>query len=889
MISSKLLSVYTVKILDQLKKDYLPDVKGWSKLKKDEKINKLKKVLLPENLPAPPDKNKWKGKYGIKAGQVVPYSKKEQSEFMKKEESNPLLQKQLPESQKKGVNFRDIVLQKHQKEFIVNFINSYFRGGLLFHGVGSGKTLTSVAFSSYYLELFPTHNVVIISPPSLLFNFVDTLRLFGLDVRDNRYRFETYEKFIRDYENIVNDKTLLIVDEAHLLRTQIKYGLKMNIKTKETSRTVLKGRLALEMIKACQLCNKVLAMTGTAFVNKLYDIENIMAMIGQREYPLDPIEFTKIVNNTQLRQDYFNYRISYFNVFDTALKNEFPKVNEFYVSLELKTPYKEIFRQVVRGNNPYISNKEFKPIEGVKVPKKLSVYDKLGYIIVKKDEVRNFLKKGDKDDDDEDEISQAYYVTQRQFGNVIDGLKVKFIINKLEENPKMKSIIYSSFIESSLTVIKYELDKRKIKYVTITGSDNVQQRANAKDTYNDSESGVNVLIISKAGTEGVDTKNTQQFFLYEPQWNEAIAEQAIARAVRFRSHIALPTKQRFVNVYRLIVHFPEDKIVVTDLQNGKLYNLYYNNINDKSTRKYGISADTIIAINSVKKSVVIDKFIKVIKKDIEKIEDFKEPYHKQLIEALDKYKNPSKILKKQREVLRKNALNVIKYSDKIYSMIVDSGSRTIAELQEKGEKIKGNATLQEFFTPPKIADILLSYSKNIKLKRDIKVLEPTAGHGVLVLSILKARYANNKNNEIHIDISEINPENRNVLKEIVKKNPYELTLLKTGDYLKYIPSEGYDLIVMNPPFHLKPSSGVVKKETWDIDFIMKAYNELAEGGEIVAIVSSYLSHGDKTKQKWIDKNVKVMKEYRNYKWKGTKGKINSLNFDIIRLTKGKNN
>ncbi len=71
-----------------------------------------------------------------------------------------------------------ITIQKHQENFVVSFLqlDDHLQGCLLFHSVGSGKTLTAVIFSHYYLTQKPDHNVVIISPPSLLFNFVEALK-----------------------------------------------------------------------------------------------------------------------------------------------------------------------------------------------------------------------------------------------------------------------------------------------------------------------------------------------------------------------------------------------------------------------------------------------------------------------------------------------------------------------------------------------------------------------------------------------------------------------------------------------------------------------------------------------------------------------------------------
>jgi hypothetical protein len=46
------------------------------------------------------------------------------------------------------------------------------------------------------------------------------LQNYGLDISDKRYTFKSFEQFTRN-PNIVNDKSLIIVDEAHILRSQI--------------------------------------------------------------------------------------------------------------------------------------------------------------------------------------------------------------------------------------------------------------------------------------------------------------------------------------------------------------------------------------------------------------------------------------------------------------------------------------------------------------------------------------------------------------------------------------------------------------------------------------------------------------------------------------------
>ena len=55
---------------------------------------------------------------------------------------------------------------------------------------------------------------------------------------------------------------------------------------------------------------------------------------------------------------------------------------------------------------------------------------------------------------------------------------------------------------------------------------------------------VKVLIITKAGTEGIDTIALKAIFISEGRsWNEALVEQGVARAIRYKSHFHLPKEE----------------------------------------------------------------------------------------------------------------------------------------------------------------------------------------------------------------------------------------------------------------------------------------------------------------------------------------------------------
>lgn len=92
------------------------------------------------------------------------------------------------------------------------------------------------------------------------------------------------------------------------------------------------------------------------------------------------------------------------------------------------------------------------------------------------------------------------------------------------------------------------------KYVMITG-DKAYSPQNAEDlkqvTHSDNKHGelVKVVLISKAGSEGLDFKCIRQIHLLEPWYNMNRAEQIIGRGVRNLSHCMLPFSERNVEIY----------------------------------------------------------------------------------------------------------------------------------------------------------------------------------------------------------------------------------------------------------------------------------------------------------------------------------------------------
>lgn len=171
---------------------------------------------------------------------------------------------------------------------------------------------------------------------------------------------------------------------------------------------------------------------------------------------------------------------------------------------------------------------------------------------------------------------RANMITDADLENIAeDGAKIPMLIeNVLKHN---KNIIYSQFLNGTLKVLerilalrgwtkwtpKYEVSKKpptrskgnKVDrtYVIISGDVDIEDREKILEYYNSDKnrygSLVNELLITSAGAEGIDTKDTDAVHQIEPYWNPSRERQVKARGIRLKSHDGRPAKDRIVQPY----------------------------------------------------------------------------------------------------------------------------------------------------------------------------------------------------------------------------------------------------------------------------------------------------------------------------------------------------
>lgn len=108
----------------------------------------------------------------------------------------------------------------HQTNVMNYFLNSQFRGLLLYHKLGSGKTCTSIMIADEMLKQRKIEHVFVLSPGSLRSNWVfEYCNKCGFESEylSNNFTFVTYNYGLikNNLKNIDFNNSLIIIDEIH--------------------------------------------------------------------------------------------------------------------------------------------------------------------------------------------------------------------------------------------------------------------------------------------------------------------------------------------------------------------------------------------------------------------------------------------------------------------------------------------------------------------------------------------------------------------------------------------------------------------------------------------------------------------------------------------------
>lgn len=453
-------------------------------------------------------------------------------------------------------------LKAHQ-EAVARYMDTH-RGLIVFHKVGSGKTLTAITVSQCYLDRNPTHRVVVIAPAGLIHNFRDEMRNSYANLNHpNRYEFYSYQKFtslVKKHQKPVCRNALVIIDEGHNLRTPFKVSKKDPNKGK--------GINTKNVLDCTEKANKVLILTGTPIYNSRNDIFTLFNMIRDKGTPAIPLVAYRNddIGNAEFRR--LRCKVSYH---DTSSDPNFPRRIDRDHTVVMTPEYKAKYLQVLeRVKNMDLPDAFVTNIFG---EKNLAVF------------------------------FNAVRRAVNNLDNTAANRKLTWLVNTLMTSlpANEKAIVFSNFLDAGLRLVAAELP-RGFSYAIIEGKVPMDVRKKIVSDFNEGK--YRVLFISKAGGEGLDMKGVRHVILMDPTWNEASNEQVIGRAIRYRSHAHLPADQRNVTVHRLIHVLPEDVPMVRQAQR------YFKGEQPEEPRLDPLknSIDLFLSVFLRKKQMVLDRY-----------------------------------------------------------------------------------------------------------------------------------------------------------------------------------------------------------------------------------------------------------------------------------------
>lgn len=426
------------------------------------------------------------------------------------------------------------ILQKQCIEYFY-YINSL----LIAIPTGFGKTLIAIGITLSYLSKYPTNNVIVLSPASIINNFEKEGNKYGISFKkDSRYHFYSFDTFMNKNKALSYDctKTLLIIDEAHTLRNLL--GIKF------------------QSAMSCALhAHKVLLLTATPLVNSTLDLVAIANLLWQRYIigvkiapkQLMIIDEKGIIPDFYKQDPTYMYNISYSRSKPNKTKKQLAEMDKISNLLR----YRVIFSYKIESED--FPTYDIYPVYIKMTEKYNSQFD----YYMEPNELKTFFLHPEK----------FYNGYRRAVNKIIDdyfSMKINSILDKLKHG---QSIIYSNWIIYGSDIIEKILKQNNILFGVIKGDIPTKTRSELVKKYNNKE--INVMIITKAGSEGLDFKNTENLLILDPTWGYSQTEQIIGRAVRYKSHESLPLDNRHVNVYYLILIEPNIDIDnLTDSKSG---------------------------------------------------------------------------------------------------------------------------------------------------------------------------------------------------------------------------------------------------------------------------------------------------------------------------------
>jgi hypothetical protein len=497
-----------------------------------------------------------------------------------------------------NICYKEIIPRKYQK-FVSIFLQHY-NSLLMFHGLGTGKTRTSIYTAELIKDTTNIKYIVVLAGKSIQDNYKQTLsRIYNeknidKDLIKQYYNIYGYLEFINRIQKLSNDEinkiysnTLFIIDEIHNIRQD-----------KDDNKKIYP-----KLIHLLNIINnsKLLLMSGTPMFDKPNEIISIINLL--RTNDKRPIQNSNSFFDNQGNLLDNNTFIEYCNGYISFVKGENPETFPIKIEIGELLPNSKYTLVIPSTLSPLQINELNNIKNNIELKKKDTtkvfstqysniIYPNNDFSLIIESFNHNMF---------------GYKIKNLDFFNNIELYAPKFIniYKNIIENPNGIHFIYSNYIQHGVIPLTLYLlqqndfnwinSNSKFKIAVLLGETTMNTRNQIINMLNSNENQngqlLNIIIGSSVTREGLDFRGIRYIHILEPYWDFSLLNQVIGRGIRYCSHSHLPIEQRNVKIFRYV-------------------NLYNNNTD--------ISPDQelyIISENKQEKIKIVERLLKEIAVD----------------------------------------------------------------------------------------------------------------------------------------------------------------------------------------------------------------------------------------------------------------------------------
>jgi SNF2 family DNA or RNA helicase len=394
--------------------------------------------------------------------------------------------------------YKNITLQDYQSKLIDFITKPKNKSVLVFHSIGSGKTITSLAAAKCLLSQTNYSKVQIITNASLVSNFNKEIKKLDLD-KEKKISVDSYGKFLgKMKKGYTCSNHILIIDESQGLNGD--------------SSARFKG-----IFECAKESAKIILLSATPVKNSPEEFSKQLSLLTGKKIGKTSIEVIQSISGDVAKEAAFKKlvgcKVSYIKT-DPKKDSNYPDSKKYIVTVKMDKDYYENYLKIQENNKQGIPG----------------IFARSKNLAVFYNGIRRAVNKI------YDVSPKISWAVQKTVKDIADGKKV---------------MIYSNWLENGVLAVKRELIKKGIRVSEINGKMTSTEKDRSIDLYN--KGIIKVILITSSGTEGLNLKETRTVIILEPHWNSSKIEQVTGRAIRYRSHSKLPESERLVEIFHLLL------------------------------------------------------------------------------------------------------------------------------------------------------------------------------------------------------------------------------------------------------------------------------------------------------------------------------------------------